>query len=1337
MRDVQQQVVETIVHWALNLEQPVGQTRVNRKLLLGDAATAQAVAAKLDTHSNDRCAYVVRCSTDSDAVRLRNQRPPGIGATTAIVYLVFWLPGEPGHERNFESLRDFPAVALEDVLGPSRGLVLAQEEAIAARCVAAAQAWPQKDQKRAEEHLLAAWKALRACLRERRGGRDRSIPFIGRLEDYLEYLAEAHVDEEVWQQMKPARRPAVVVERWGRALPRLSMFTLPALASVIGIQVDPLQTMPSAKKSGEAKWVDVFEEILAENKEIATDFAGLEENLAGHQTLRERLDELTVKVRLCQAEQDRPAARNALEHFCQSGDDAALGRVEWLFLQNPADRGSTSQGLKGLLIARKLRLPRENPLDKAARETTDLIQRLAGEDARESGVVSQYVEERKTRAARDRREAIAMAELLDAIASGSVPSSLAPAALGPIIDRVLASPDRSPGDFERLARSWEKLGPDADVPVAEASVLLGLVQLSLAHLKDQEAVGDRYRIVNDGESPGELVLSVAVEGERSSLKLRADDWSQQARTEIHRWLVEKVRPLYFDETIPAADEEEDSVEAITLAVDWVHGRGTTPLGAIQIALPNHPAELVTRSRNKALVSVKYDGEPVLGRLLGEMFETTEAEVSAEDPRDDTIRTAWQEYVRALGDDAGWGAIARIAPLPAPAEAWVSAWARAVSNVGVLAHISEELRLIEDRLVREDADVRALMKRRMELLKMQHDGPAVDVPTVRSLLRLCTGRTESGGRVRRVVLNPHHPLVLRLRFVGDNILATTLQQLWTVGWDRRTLDDLEGALDEWGLPEPIHCYGFWDGEPLVFDGWLQGDFALFSPLGSGREVDVQELGVRQIARELERYSSLFPAAADRLRLRLYGDPQGRWAWSLLSERLDSLSFAADVELLTDLPPRQPLAIDQHARTDELLSRAFEPGSDGELPRIRVMRRYANAIPTSEVHVSAVIGDLIEEFRSTITPMAVDGDAAAYHKFDARVLFQEPIPDLQDYSFLVGDAPDDLSRAVAKAVGFAAGHPNQVFRERYSFDPTKSRFPLERLQADAHWLVLASRQSLYRAVQQSGTATLLDFYSTTERGRPVHVCVSLDRRNAEQDIARLRLMLEALIGAEIGPLEAESVLASARTLAPGLAIRCIGSTGGVDLSGLVGLLLSAAATEADNVGGLLLALDQHRDLLTGRGQLSDLLRIRIAEKDVRIDVVEAKFSTSAISLQSSAVIEAQHQVRSTMERLAQFSLEHPLILRTRSRLARAIVHRIHLGASALDSLKHSKELLQAVLDPHVKVLIGEGGSGSIHAWSVEGTTQEIDTVLPSGESVHIHSRDTTLHQLRALSQQRTGT
>ena len=363
------------------------------------------------------------------------------------------------------------------------------------------------------------------------------------------------------------------------------------------------------------------------------------------------------------------------------------------------------------------------------------------------------------------------------------------------------------------------------------------------------------------------------------------------------------------------------------------------------------------------------------------------------------------------------------------------------------------------------------------------------------------------------------------------------------------------------------------------------------------------------------------------------------------------------------------------------------------------------------------------------MAIDPELAVYDKLDARVFFQERAPDLHDYSFTVGDAADSLSRAAAKAVGFASGYRNQVFCERYSFDPTKCRFPLNKLQANAHWLMLASRQPLYRAVQQCDTSTLLDFYSATERGRRVHVCVSLDRRNAEKDVPRLRRMIEALIGAEISASETNAVLASARTLAPGLAIRCISSTGGTDLAGLLGLLLSARIMEQSELGGLLLALDQHRDLLVGRGQLSDLLRIRTVGQDVCIDVIEAKFSTGMLSLQSPVVTEAGNQVNSTVERLAQFSLDHPLILRTRSRLARSIVHRIHLGAPATPET--TKELLDAVLDPRIKILIGASPSSTIHAWSVDGAAQESTCVTAKGAALHIHSRETTLHWLRALS------
>src|SRR5262249_20262384 len=133
------------------------------------------------------------------------------------------------------------------------------------------QAWPAKDRLRAAEHLLAGWTALQVCLRERRGGRDRSIPFVERLSDYIDFLDASCIEPELWLRTDPSHRASTMVEQWGRALPRLSMFTIPALASVVGMQVDPSQPIPSKTKSSEGKWAALFEEILAENKETATD----------------------------------------------------------------------------------------------------------------------------------------------------------------------------------------------------------------------------------------------------------------------------------------------------------------------------------------------------------------------------------------------------------------------------------------------------------------------------------------------------------------------------------------------------------------------------------------------------------------------------------------------------------------------------------------------------------------------------------------------------------------------------------------------------------------------------------------------------------------------------------------------------------------------------------------------------------------------------------------------------------------------------------------------------------------------------------------------------------
>src|SRR3954465_13157650 len=161
MSDLHQQVVDTIVRWALNLPMREGRSRVNLKLLFGETVTAHAVRDALQARSNDRCAYVVRGSTDTDAVRLRNERPAGLALNAAIIYIVFWLPGQPGHEKNFESLRDFRSVTLPDLLRGADSFVFPEEKAIEEQCGPAAQAWPQNERTRAEVHLLTACRALR------------------------------------------------------------------------------------------------------------------------------------------------------------------------------------------------------------------------------------------------------------------------------------------------------------------------------------------------------------------------------------------------------------------------------------------------------------------------------------------------------------------------------------------------------------------------------------------------------------------------------------------------------------------------------------------------------------------------------------------------------------------------------------------------------------------------------------------------------------------------------------------------------------------------------------------------------------------------------------------------------------------------------------------------------------------------------------------------------------------------------------------------------------------------------------------------------------------------
>lgn len=1331
MPELHDQVVDAIVQWALALPPPAGRTRVNRRLKFGDIGIAHAVADVLRSKSHLDCAWVVQGSTDEGAVRLRNDRPDWVSTDAALIYLVFWLPGHDGHERNFESLRDIPTVTLDDFLSRSDEFLFPSELAIREQIHEASKAWADKFQERIREHLLAAWDALRHCLRER--GRDRSLRYVAEIAQYLSWVTAAKVPDDEWEQIPVHERAGCLVARWGNALPKLAMFKLPAIASVAGICVNPLLPIPSRSRSGETRWADLFDEILSENKEVATDFPGLEEDIAGKQTLRERLDDLVKKVPLCQDVGAQEAARLALEQFCQSGDAAALEMVEWLYLKDESDRGSASQGLKGLLIARKLKSPQPNPLDRLAGETVALLEELGGREASESGSVRQYVSDLRTRAATNRADALTIAESLRGLAAGVLPQGVSGTPQGPLFLRVLDSPDRRPADLERLARAWEKHGrPDADAPISSDSLLVGLLKLCYARLRGRDAHADLHALRASDEPAGELELSVQVEGRRAAHRNPVDDWSPSRRTALQVWLRDKVRPLFF-EGGSDEDEDEEEVSSVTVDVARVVAEKATPFGVIELTIPARTANLLAASRSPTLSSTRIEGKVPTGRILDELFAPAGTVSRAEDPDDDALRQAWGDWLRAGGSDPGWAEIATVAPLPEGARSWVEAWASVLTRAGSGASAQTEISEIQQRLPAlansGQLDEMRRLAVRLGELQSQAAGPAVSVKDARKLLSLCTGIVVSEGRPQQLVLTPHHPLVLRLRLVGEDLLAETLQRLWAVGWDRRTLDDLDGAIDEWGLPEPIHCYGAWDGDPLVFDAWLDEGFARFGPLGAGREVDALGLGAGRVAAELRKYGELLPAAADRLQIRLIADRKGYWAWRVLDEALRDRHFRADVEVVTDLPVRQPLQLDLVTQKEELFGQMLEPGSDGELPWLRVRREDPSRPRGEPVHISAVVGDLIEELRSSITLMAAPNHPASYGIFDRRVFFYEPVPELADYSFSVSDPPDTLSLAVAQAVAFAASHPSQIYCERYSFDPSKCQFRLQQLQQGAHWLVLASRQPLYRAVQQCATSTLLDFYSVVERGRPVHICVGLDAHRAGESADRLGRLVEALLDAPVSPEEARGMLDAARALAPGLAIRCIGSTGSIELSGLLGLLLSTRATADESSESLLLSLDQHRDLLSGSGQLSDLILIALADGQIRIGVVEAKFSTGLLSVESARIHEAARQVQSTVQRLAQFTLDHPLVLRTRTRLARTIVHRIHLGAPAPDQVLTWSTLLDAVLDPGVPIRI-ETAPTSVHAWSVSNDTKNGVHQLQSGERIQIHGRSETIAMLKRL-------
>jgi len=255
--------IDAIVRWAERQVARPYPPRIDFRVVFGSPTIAAGVKDRL---AKSACAwFAVRSSGDTDAVKLRNghppeaERPASVPADAPYFYLVFWQPGVRGHVSHAQSLADLRGMDVAQILTDPEGFVLPLEQEIEAQTVGAAKAWG-KNAERAGEHLHLGWTAVRKCLRLGFGGVQRSIPFCRRLEDYGGFLREALVPNEEWQATPLKDRAARMLRRWGEALPQLSMFHIPALASVLRVEVDP------AKRPGrqaEAFWESKLEKILA------------------------------------------------------------------------------------------------------------------------------------------------------------------------------------------------------------------------------------------------------------------------------------------------------------------------------------------------------------------------------------------------------------------------------------------------------------------------------------------------------------------------------------------------------------------------------------------------------------------------------------------------------------------------------------------------------------------------------------------------------------------------------------------------------------------------------------------------------------------------------------------------------------------------------------------------------------------------------------------------------------------------------------------------------------------------------------------------------------------
>ena len=1324
-------VTEAVVCWARSLVLGKAVPRRNLRLVLGDPGLVDRARTALSRESNTNVWFAVASSADPKAVLWRNEAPPsppGVSPEAPIVYLVFWSETEPGHDRNAQSLRDISAVDVADVLSTTVAEELSLERRMRERCRAAAEGWTGKAGATCAAQLEKAWEITRDVIRSGRGGRDETLPFVERLEVYARWLSSAFIPDPQWASIGQADRAAALVRQWGEALPELGLFRLPALASVIGIPAGP--NPEPAKKAVVTSWGRRLREILAENQAAAVDFAALQDQIEGKSSLEMRLKQLE-KIPLSQV--DPYAARDALTRFCRDGNAAALGVVEWLFHEKAEDRRSASHGLKGLLIARSTSAPQRPPLDRAYDALRDRLVELCADDASAQEGLSSFSDWLRGRVKSDRRFASTAADAIRQIGERQTPSiaGLDPAQRAALA-KVAGSQGMDPEQFARIARAWEGLAAVEEDTVEASSALLGLARLLFRRLKQRPAENGKRSL-----GSGTLVLEAS---DVSALELSSDDWSAAQRGRLTAWLRDQVLPSAGQDP----ESEEGAISEATVSSEVVitvsMRRDGAPLERLgEVVLPWTELQRGTIEASSVAAAWSMAETDSLGfqpvQLLQVLKTPNQTGVGG---LFDEVSGAFKAYLVEITGKAQSALAHALGPLPNEARAWVEAWSRALDWVDAEGAAdggnAEKLDVeLESALARGDIQAAQALHAQIGQAKRSPVSSLPGYREVRPLLQACTAEItglEGGRRPIMSFFSRTTHSVLRLRLVAEDLLCDCLRAM-AMGWPEDGLSDLEDTLDEWGAPEPIHFYGgWWGGDPLVFDRWV-ADFgvALFGVAGDRDGSDTARQGIREASRVLDRYSRLYPAAADRLSLRVLADEDGRWACRLVDvvSRGDDLgTLRADIDV--DLPG-DGATLSRESWSEPERRRLLEMQDDGTEPQIRLR---ASKDPSAPAHVAFVVGEAVDELRPTIgrfqgEPIPGNGD------WSTALLFEGDQPQVLEAAHFVGAPQNELCRKVALAVGYGRDQELSMHGERYSFDETIVRAPIQRLHRGVHWLALGSRRPMYRAVQAAGVevATLLDFRTTRDAGRPLHVCVSIAAGELSRDLRRFSATLRGLIGEDVEGLP-EAVVTASRHFAPGLAINCAGAPTSVAIEGLIGLLLTAQAVRASQgAEALVLALDQHQGLLA-RGHddsRSDILYLR-QEKDgaIVVSVVESKLSLNAASAETQVVGQALSQVKRTFERLDRFAASHPLVPAARAALRAALAQHLDLAGATKKHVDGLRPLMEAISQPTTVIRLARD-EGEVHVWSLAPETKA-DVSIKEGTRVIIHDRAETMSGLKSM-------